>query len=213
MTKNEAQVLLKALRELFDVVRIVDPETHDIWNVDEKGKMKNAGICYEVWNRNTPCENCHTLRTCRERITSDKYETLNNDVYHITSKPIEIDDKLFALEIVSKLDSVKDVNRREALLHEQERNMEIINILASEYSSVYYIDLTTDELDPYTMNAETESEFGHIFRSGIRYSDAFRLYVDTLVFGEDKSSMLQAGSIKNIIKQLKRVVVILKSEK
>ena len=30
MTKNEAQVLLKALRELFDVVRIVNPETHDI---------------------------------------------------------------------------------------------------------------------------------------------------------------------------------------
>ncbi len=203
MTKNEAQVLLKALRELFDVVRIVNPETHDIWEVDTKGKMNHSGTCYEVWNRNTPCENCHTLRTCRERITSDKYETLNNDVYHITSKPIEIDDKLFALEIVSKLDSVKDVNRREALLHEQERNMEIINILASEYSSVYYIDLTTDELDPYTMNAETESEFGHIFRSGIRYSDAFKLYVDTLVFGEDKSSMLQAGSIKNIIKQLK----------
>ncbi len=203
MTKSETQVLLKALRELFDVVRIVNPETHDIWDIDENGKMNHTGICFEVWNRSTPCENCHTLRTCRERITSDKYETLNNDVYHITSKPIEVEDKLYALEIVSKLDSVKDVNRREALLHEQERNMEIINILASEYSSVYYIDLTTDELDPYTMNAETESEFGHIFRSGIRYSDAFKLYVDTLVFGEDKSSMLQAGSIKNIIKQLK----------
>ena len=83
-----------------------------------------------------------------------------------------------------------------------QRNIDIIEILASEYSSVYYIDLTTDELDPYTMNAETESEFGQIFRSGIKYSDAFKLYVDSLVYEEDKAMMLKAGSTYNILKEL-----------
>ena len=83
-----------------------------------------------------------------------------------------------------------------------QRNIDIIEILASEYTSVYYIDLTTDELDPYTMNAETESEFGQIFRSGIKYSDAYKLYVDSLVYGEDKQMMLKAGSIYNILKEL-----------
>ena len=83
-----------------------------------------------------------------------------------------------------------------------QRNIDIIEILASEYTSVYYIDLTTDELDPYTMNAETESEFGQIFRSGIKYSDAFRMYVDSLVFSEDKEMMLKAGSIYNILREL-----------
>ena len=82
------------------------------------------------------------------------------------------------------------------------RNIDIIEILASEYSSVYYIDLTTDELDPYTMNEETESEFGQIFRSGIKYSEAFRLYVDTLVDDADKALMLKSGSTYNILKEL-----------
>ena len=84
----------------------------------------------------------------------------------------------------------------------QERNMEVIKILASEYSSVYYIDLATDELNPYTMNAETESEFGQIFNSGITYSAAFKLYVDRLIYPEDKAMMLESGSIESIRKNL-----------
>ena len=79
--------------------------------------------------------------------------------------------------------SDKDEEFRAKLEEERilQRNIDIIEILASEYTSVYYIDMTTDELDPYTMNEQTETEFGDIFRSGIKYSDAFRLYVDRLV--------------------------------
>ena len=99
----------------------------------------------------------------------------------------------------------KDKEIREALRIEEEkrRNTEIIEILASEYSSVYYIDLATDGLNPYTMNAEIESEFGQIFNSGITYSEAFRLYVNRLIFPEDKQMMLGAGSIDNIKKELR----------
>lgn len=82
------------------------------------------------------------------------------------------------------------------------QNFEIIEILASEYTSVYYIDLTTDALTPYTMNEDTESEFGNIFRSGITYSSAFKMYVDTLIYDEDRDMMLGAGSVSNIRHQL-----------
>ena len=94
--------------------------------------------------------------------------------------------------------------RRELQIEaERQRNTDIIEILASEYSSVYYIDLTTDELDPYTMNEETETAFGRIFRSGIKYSDAYRMYVNTQIHSEDKQMMLKAGSIGNIMKELR----------
>ena len=100
--------------------------------------------------------------------------------------------------------AVKDEEIRESIRIEEEkqRNFDIIEILASEYSSVYYIDLTTDGLTPYTMNAETESEFGQIFNSGITYSEAFQLYVDRLIFADDKQMMLGAGSIDNIKREL-----------
>ena len=201
MKLKESRNLVESLREVFDCVLVVDPISHQIFDFNEAGDLEPSLICYKLWNRNTPCENCAPLTTCKKLVTTVKYETLDNEVYHITSKPITIDDKVFALEIHSKVD-VDDVNRREALVHEQERNMEVIRILASEYSSVYYIDLETDELNPYTMNAETESEFGQIFNSGITYSEAFKLYVDRLILDDDKNEMLREGSIPNIKKQL-----------
>ncbi len=82
------------------------------------------------------------------------------------------------------------------------RNIDIMEILASEYSSVYYVDLTTDDIDTYTMNEETESEFGQIFRSGIKYTQAYQMYVDTLVYEEDREMMLKAGSLYNILNEL-----------
>lgn len=82
------------------------------------------------------------------------------------------------------------------------QNYEIIEILASEYSSVYYIELGTDDITPYTMNRDTEMNFGSIFRSGITYSEAYKLYVEKMIHPEDKSKMLKAGSIDNIITEL-----------
>ena len=203
MTINEAKMLLESLRPVFTVARITDPETNRVWEINENGEFAPADTCYHVWKRGTACEHCTTLNTCREKVITDKYELLDKNLYHITSKPIEVDGRPFALELVMMLDSADQVEKTGAMLHEQARNMEIINILASEYSSVYYIDLRTDELDPYTMNAETESEFGQIFRSGIRYSDAFKLYVETLVYAPDRENMLRAGSIPNIISELR----------
>ena len=97
----------------------------------------------------------------------------------------------------------EQIRQEQAIEAERQQNFDIIEILASEYSSVYYIDLTTDGLNPYTMNAETETTFGSVFRSGIGYSEAYRLYVDKLVFSEDKPMMLRAGSIGNIMKELR----------
>ena len=201
MTLKESKKLVDTLKTVFDHVLIVDPGTHQVYDYNEKGGLEPIIACYKMWNRNAPCENCAPKVTCEKQITTEKYETLDNEVYHITSKPLDIEGNIYALEIHNKVD-FNDVSRREALIHEQERNMEVIRILASEYSSVYYIDLETDELNPYTMNAETESEFGQIFNSGITYSEAFKLYVSRLIYGEDKQLMLKAGSVENIAKEL-----------
>ena len=201
MTLKESKKLIDTLKTVFDHVLIVDPGTHQVYDYNEKGGLEPIIACYKMWNRNAPCENCAPKVTCEKQITTEKYETLDNEVYHITSKPLDIEGNIYALEIHNKVD-FNDVSRREALIHEQERNMEVIRILASEYSSVYYINLETDELNPYTMNAETESEFGQIFNSGITYSQAFKLYVDRLILDDDKKTMLKEGSIESIKKRL-----------
>jgi len=85
---------------------------------------------------------------------------------------------------------------------ELQRNHQIIEILASEYSSVYYVDLITDKLTTYSMNDDFERDLGGIFRRGIRYSDAYELYVTKYIYEDDKKMMRASGSISNIISNL-----------
>ena len=83
-----------------------------------------------------------------------------------------------------------------------ERNLEIINVLASEYSSLYYIDMATGRITPYVMNEKTQSELGQIFRKDISYSEALKFYVSRMVFESDKEKVLRTGSLSNIRQQL-----------
>ncbi len=200
---DDLRVMLGTLRDIFDMVLVVDPMNKEVWDIDGDGNFGRVGACCDIWNKDHTCETCLPLKSCQECVITEKYEKLGSDIYHLQTKPILVDGRLFALEVSSRMDDENDVLKRELLLHEQERNMEIIKILASEYSSVYYIDLDSDGLDPYTMNEETETTFGSVFRSGITYSEAYRLYVDKLIFGEDRSMMLKAGSIDNIRKELR----------
>lgn len=85
---------------------------------------------------------------------------------------------------------------------ELQKNLSIIEALASEYSSVYYINLKTEEITPYAMNQDTENAFGEAFRSGIKYSEAYALYVNKFVSAKERSQMLSVGSLKNIRKML-----------
>lgn len=87
-------------------------------------------------------------------------------------------------------------------LRASEKNHQIIDVLASEYTSVYYIDLTNGELTPYAMNEVTEDRFGVLFKN-MSYSDAFRLYVETMVIPDDRARMLKAGAVGNIMAELR----------
>ena len=100
----------------------------------------------------------------------------------------------------------KDEQIRTARMHQKmiEQDLEIIDVLASEYSSVYYIDLEKDAITPYSMNKESESLFGSRFRSGLSYSKAFEEYVDGVVWERDRQMMREAGALEHIKKELAR---------
>ena len=143
------------------------------------------------------------LRTKKTFITTYRSDN-NGNPHYCEMKFVKVGNEEGIPEAVALGFADKDEILRKQIEQEtvRKRNNDIIEILASEYTSVYYIDLTTDELDPYTMNEQTESKFGQVFRSGITYSNAFRMYVDNFVYAEDRLNMIRAGSIYNIIKEL-----------
>ena len=79
-----------------------------------------------------------------------------------------------------------------------ERNFEIIKVLATEYSSVYYVDLETDSFVPYSMDSYTKSTFDNIFASGSCFSKAIKMYIDGFVHEADHDAVLDAVSIEKI---------------
>jgi hypothetical protein len=56
---------------------------------------------------------------------------------------------------------------------ELERNLSIIEALSAEYTSVYYINLDTEEITSYSMNRTTANSFGETFKRNIKYSVAY----------------------------------------
>ena len=112
MTSKDAVNIVRLLSDLFFLVRISNPETNEVFDLNENDEFVPITTCYHVWGRSTPCIHCSTLRTCRQRITTDKYEVMDNEVFHVTSKPIDIDGHLYALEIVTKLDNSKELTKR-----------------------------------------------------------------------------------------------------
>lgn len=85
---------------------------------------------------------------------------------------------------------------------EAAKSKEIIQVLSSDFTSVYYVDLESDMLTTYSMNDDTEKTLGGVFEEDMSFSEAYKEYVDKIVFRDDKKKMLMAGSISNIKKQL-----------
>lgn len=185
MTAKEAVEMLKILNEVFFLVRISDPETQEVWNINENGEFAPIDRCYRVWGKTCACENCSTLNACRNRIINDKYEVMNGDVFHITSKPLEIEGHVFAFEIVMKLDNAEDIKRREILLKEQEKNVEIIRTLSADFESVYYIDLETRKMTVTKKSKDMEHYLGDRLYTGVDVSEALDYYLKTCVKNSD----------------------------
>lgn len=96
-----------------------------------------------------------------------------------------------------------EILRRNNYLREQQVDSAIISALAEDYSSVYYINTQNDELVPYRYNSQMKKRFEKYYDQGISYSESYKMYVNEVVYAEDKEEMLEFGKIENLQKKLK----------
>ena len=202
LTVHEAAQMIKAISPMEDMVLIVEPKEGMIWEIDENEDFHPVKPCYTVWNKTERCDTCVPMQSLDAGKVVSAFERKGDSIYQVSSRPVMIDGRLFVFELNRELEDGEKLGLQNANMEEELKNQEVIKILASEYTSVYYIDLLTGALTPYSMNEETETTFGSVFRSGITYSEAYELYVDKLILEEDKSMMLRAGSVENIKKEL-----------
>ncbi len=104
---------------------------------------------------------------------------------------------------ITLLHSISSVIYSEILRRKlSERNNEIIQILASEYSSVYYVKLDDGILIPYSMGKNAEETIGTIIGRGIELERAFKIYIERQVYDLDKEMLRNITRISFLRKEL-----------
>lgn len=104
MTHAEIGVAIRELKNIFDIVRLVDVSMMTQYTVDEAGNIVQEPYqCYAIWNRGTRCENCISAKAFAQKCQMTKFEFIDNEIYFVISKYTEVDDIPYMLEMVIKI--------------------------------------------------------------------------------------------------------------
>lgn len=104
MTTTEVGLLIRELQKVFDVVRLVDvAEMVPYCPGSDDGMNRERHACYSVWGKSGRCENCISARAFAQRTRLSKFEFIGQDAYYVVSKYLEVENKPFTLEIVSRV--------------------------------------------------------------------------------------------------------------
>lgn len=105
-TKADVIKLLIGQGEIFDVARLVNVGmTHQLeLNEDRTDLIETNYNCYAVWNKEHRCEHCVSAMAYKCMGKKTKFEFVDNEVYYVVAKYIEVDGTPFMLELVTKID-------------------------------------------------------------------------------------------------------------
>lgn len=107
-TYKEILEKLNVLKEFFPIVRLVNPLACSIVEIEEKDgtySLHYAEECFNVWEIHKQCANCTSARAMQSGTRRSKCELLGNDIYHITSCPVNVEGTPLVLELVQPVNN------------------------------------------------------------------------------------------------------------
>lgn len=94
---------LSVIKNLYDVLRIVDPKGKKTLYVEGENEVSKDENCYEFWRSGKCCENCISMRAYNEEDTFFKVEYNKEKVFLITAAPVIVDSKKYVVEILKNI--------------------------------------------------------------------------------------------------------------
>lgn len=120
MTVQEFEAFEKQVKNVFDIVRVLDENLLNQVVVDCDNHILSTEPCecFSFWKKNQRCENCISAKVLMEKSQRTKLEILDGKIYQVFSKYAEIDGKPCAIEMLSLMedDAIVDSHGRDELI-------------------------------------------------------------------------------------------------
>lgn len=104
MTGRDAFYLISALKFMVYNVRLVDPSSNNVMEIDSSGRFFNSGrACYYIWKQEQRCANCISIKCLTFQKEFSKIVFLDNEVFHVISQYVRVDGIPLVLEMLTRI--------------------------------------------------------------------------------------------------------------
>lgn len=105
ITGLRARTILQELQLYFDKVRLVTPEDHGVYKLNEDGSLKRRERpCYAIWGSEQACRNCAGCKALSDKNRVVKLELTKIGIYQVIAKSVVVEGRPFVLELISRSD-------------------------------------------------------------------------------------------------------------
>lgn len=105
ITGLRARTILQELQLYFDKVRLVTPEDHGVYKLNEDGSLKrHERPCYAIWGGEQVCRNCAGCKALSDKNRVVKLELTKTGIYQVIAKSVVVEGRPFVLELISRSD-------------------------------------------------------------------------------------------------------------
>ena len=105
ITGLRARTILQELQLYFDKVRLVTPEDHGVYKLNEDGSLKRRERpCYAIWGAEQACRNCAGCKALSDKNRVVKLELTKTGIYQVMAKSVVVEGRPFVLELISRSD-------------------------------------------------------------------------------------------------------------
>ena len=140
---KDIRAAFEQLKQIFDIVRLVDPAHNVVMEVDDKGILRQTDQhCASFWENGGNCANCISARALTQKTMLNKLEFTRTDLYYVVAKYLCINGTPCVLEMLSKMNEGRwiDANGTRFLLDKSrgESRELFSDALTGAYSRRYF---------------------------------------------------------------------------
>lgn len=128
---------LSILKNLYDIIRVVDPLNKKVIHYKEEQVNISEESCFGIWKIDSHCENCVARRAMVEKDTFVKIEYDKEKIYMVLATPIIIKDKTYIME------TLKDITNTGIIKNIETKSIEEISTIIRDMNNLVVKDELT----------------------------------------------------------------------